>query len=489
MGARLSAPLYINDYFANMDPQRLAFAVLQAGKKPPPTDNYTYCDLGMGRGMTLCMLAAANPDCDFWGCDYDAASISDAVAMTRDMGLQNTHIYDDDFARFATRDLPQFDYIGLHGVISWVSLDVRDQIAGFLQTFLKPGGIVQVSYNALPAWSGLQALRQMMIAHMGDRSQDPVRAQKAIDFAAMLAKSRPPGLGIAPAADVIVETLLTGDPAYLIHEHLGEVQSPFHAHDVDQWLSPLGLEYVASAGLEDPQKDGLVALHLLALANAPPDPAYRRTMMDMVAGRLFRRDIFVRAPERLTRDHRMDALAGVKVGLLRTKEDIADKSDGMPTEIKAHIAAIAGALADGPLPVSDVVAANGKPAELALGYLLGLNHATLVPGRVPGQHVSAANAVLLDRAHNLQGRAALVSTEARAGIRLPWQDLMFLLAEKQGDDPVNFTLSTMRSQRGNLKKTLAEILDADDPKAIVADQFRIFYLRTRPTLKNFGVEV
>ena len=46
--------------------------------------------------------------------------------------------------------LPMFDYVTLHGVYSWVGTTVRADIVRFLRRYLKPGGAVYLSYNAMP---------------------------------------------------------------------------------------------------------------------------------------------------------------------------------------------------------------------------------------------------------------------------------------------------------------------------------------------------
>ena len=44
---------------------------------------------------------------------------------------------------------PDFDYIVLHGVYSWVNAKTRDNIRKFIASRLKKGGIVYLSYDSL----------------------------------------------------------------------------------------------------------------------------------------------------------------------------------------------------------------------------------------------------------------------------------------------------------------------------------------------------
>jgi len=43
--------------------------------------------------------------------------------------------------------LPDFDYIGLHGIWSWISDENRQVIVDFIRKKLKVGGVLYISYN------------------------------------------------------------------------------------------------------------------------------------------------------------------------------------------------------------------------------------------------------------------------------------------------------------------------------------------------------
>ena len=49
------------------------------------------------------------------------------------------------------RDVP--DFVGLHGVWSWISNANRAAVVEFLRRKLKPGGVLYISYNASPGWA------------------------------------------------------------------------------------------------------------------------------------------------------------------------------------------------------------------------------------------------------------------------------------------------------------------------------------------------
>ena len=60
-------------------------------------------------------------------------------------------LFDQSFAEFCNRgDLPHFDFIGLHGIWSWISDENRAVIVDFVRRKLAVGGVLYVSYNTQP---------------------------------------------------------------------------------------------------------------------------------------------------------------------------------------------------------------------------------------------------------------------------------------------------------------------------------------------------
>ena len=65
----------------------------------------------------------------------------DAYAMVFDE--LHSRMGDEAFDAFCTRDdLPEFDYIGLHGIWSWVSAETRLQMTAAIRRYLAPGGVL-----------------------------------------------------------------------------------------------------------------------------------------------------------------------------------------------------------------------------------------------------------------------------------------------------------------------------------------------------------
>ena len=156
---------YTHGFYGELAPSFLAFAALLQGYAAPGRDGepVTYCELGCGQGRTVNLLAGANPQVQFYANDFNPAHIAGARNLARTAKLSNVHFFDDSFAEFVSnRDLPPFDIVSLHGIYSWISEENRSHIVRFIKERLKPGGLVYISYNAMPGWAPLMPLRRML---------------------------------------------------------------------------------------------------------------------------------------------------------------------------------------------------------------------------------------------------------------------------------------------------------------------------------------
>src|SRR5262249_29155085 len=133
----------------------------------------TCCELGCGRGQTALVLASVNPQAQFHAVDFHPAHIAHARARAARAGLRNIEFHELSFdAMTGPRGapLPMFDVITLPGVWSWIPPGLRGPIIDSINPRLKPGGLVYVSYNALPAWNAIGPL-QRIIKELADSAR------------------------------------------------------------------------------------------------------------------------------------------------------------------------------------------------------------------------------------------------------------------------------------------------------------------------------
>ena len=313
MGTHISEVDYIRHFYGDLAPSFLDVLLTYAGFRAPDISGpFTYCDLGCGHGLTANILASANPNGQFYANDFNASHIEQARKLARAADNKNISFFDDDLRDFGNRGLPGFDFIVLHGVLTWVPDDVRSAIVDFIARKLNPGGVVFLSYNALPGWAPLAPLRELLNGGTeGSRSTTIAQLGEAIELIERLRQSHAGYFVANPSVERQIDTLRSADPGYVIHEYLATDMRPFYQREVCDMLRAAGVTYVASA---DP-KDHIDALNLtqdeIEILSEINDPVRRETIRDFMTNQTFRRDLFMKDPQKLDvqdRSARLDDL-------------------------------------------------------------------------------------------------------------------------------------------------------------------------------------
>src|SRR5262245_152280 len=184
-------------FVPQMTPASLALVALQHGVRPPETERFRYFELGAGFGMMTLLMAAANPEAEIWANDFLPNHVLEARTIAEEAELSNVQFLEDSFEELLNRELPEFDFIGLHGVYSWVSDENRRAIVEFIRRRLKTGGFVYVSYNSPAGFGPIAPLRQLMnsvAAAMGGTSERHVN--QAFELVSKLAEVKASYLGL-----------------------------------------------------------------------------------------------------------------------------------------------------------------------------------------------------------------------------------------------------------------------------------------------------
>lgn len=348
---------------SELNPRHARLAFLQAGLAPPAVR--TACELGFGQGVSLALHAGAS-EVRWWGTDVLPVHVDSARGLCAASGT-DVRVFASTFAEFHARtDLPLFDFIGLHGVLSWVSAATRAEIAAFLRDRLAPGGVVYASSNTLPGWSDLAPLRELATQHAARLAPDGAstveRIEAALAFMQRFLDANPMYATTNPRVAERFERMRRADRRYLAHEFFNRDWHPLHFSEVAALFADAGLEHACAAHLRD-QLDGLMLTReQQALIRAMPDPHFRETARDFATNRQFRRDYWVQTPRRLDDDARRTLWRETRVVLTSHPDDIPVKIVGERGEVglaepshRAVIAALAshrpstvGALADTP---------------------------------------------------------------------------------------------------------------------------------------------
>ncbi|MDD5328486.1 MAG: class I SAM-dependent methyltransferase [Sulfuricella sp.] len=397
---------YTGHFYPFLAPARLAYAAAINGHRAPSLERFTWCELGCGKGITALLLAALHPGGEFIACDLNPHHIEYGESLRRAAGVENLRFHAKSIGQMLDDDLPPCDFIVMHGLYSWVPAPVRDEIHAFLRRFLKPGGLVLASYNALPGWAPLQPLRQMMrtlaAAQSGDSAQ---KVRGAFDRLKRLAEGGAGYFRDVPAAAAHLDEMAQRDVRYLAHEYLTPCNTPFHFAEVAQAMAGAGLAYAGSATprhnylelMAPPEFDGLLA--------AAGSRVELETLRDFLVNTRFRRDIYIAAPAADGAAPDLSGLAFCLTGVpgrlpLKAGDESPVLFDIEP-EAQA-VAAIHALLERGPASALQIHHAAGKAtaeeSSVLIQKLVVAGHLDPCPPAAPAVGWPRVNAILVETA-------------------------------------------------------------------------------------------
>lgn len=323
---------YTYDYHAELNPHYMRLGLLNAGFRAPEIG--AACELGCGQGVSLVIHAAATLT-RWCATDVNPDHVAFARTMARSSGI-DVQIDNDAIADMVDRtDLPDFDYIAVNGVWSWVTDHNRQAIVEFARRRLKPGGVLYVSYNALPGSGAIEPLRHLLAEHASTASRNqPIvdRIQAALSFAEQLSATRPGYLQDHPKVAGELGKLRELDQRYLAHEYFSGNWQPMHFSAVAERLAAAELQFACSAFYSE----AVDALHMdptqRSLLAAIDDPVFRQTARDFLVNQRFRRDFWVKGGgNRLSGKERTAALRDERVVLVAHQPEL-------PLKIRAILA-------------------------------------------------------------------------------------------------------------------------------------------------------
>ena len=295
---------YTHGYYRELSPTMIATALESKGVTPPDlAAPLNYCELGFGFGVSLVANAACFPHMRFFGNDFNPEHVAYARKLADDAGLDNVELFDDGFDELLQRDLPQMDFITMHGVYSWVSPAQRQVILDFIERRLKPGGVVYVSHNTLPGWAAQMPLRQLIHRHVIRAGVHRSPADQLKDALGVMNELEALGaryFEACPSASARLAELSEADPHYAAHEYFNPYWQPQYVYEVADQMGSAGLARSASALLEEHVDAAWMEADAQARLEAEPDPVWRETWRDVIVNQAFRRDLYTRGAAALS---------------------------------------------------------------------------------------------------------------------------------------------------------------------------------------------
>nr|WP_198983873.1 methyltransferase regulatory domain-containing protein [Herbaspirillum sp. ASV7] len=452
---------YTYGYYPGMNPARLPLAFAFHGLQAPTVQSA--CELGFGQGLSTNFHAAAST-VRWWGNDFNPHQAAFAQELAAASG-SDAQMEDSSFSRFCRRDdLPDFDFIALHGIWSWVSQENRAIIFDFIDRKLKPGGVLYVSYNTQPGWSAFMPLRDLLVQHTqqaGNEEQGlptAARIDAALAFATRMFEADPVYAQANPFMRDRLKLLQQQSHSYLAHEYFNRDWHAESFADMHRQLAQAGLQFACSSHYADHLDMANLTPAQRQLMQEIGDPVLQQSVRDFMVNQQFRRDYWVRGAQVMDERQRVQALALQSVVLLTEPDKVPLTIQNVASEITLNrliYEPILQALSDyQPHTLVDLAASlahrnlNLSQVLDSVLMLIGTGHAAPLPAETDAaaraqvaRRTGALNAYLLQRAAlplpvaEAGDIGHLVSPVTGGGVRVDRIEQLFLLARQDcGDD-------------------------------------------------------
>jgi SAM-dependent methyltransferase len=335
--------------------------------------------------------------------------IEHARQLCADGNVRNLTLHAVDFATANEIDLPNFDYIVVHGVYSWVAPSVREDVERFIDRHLKPGGLAFVSYNAMPGRANdvpfQHLLRALADASTGDSNE---KFAKAMSQVRAYREAGAPALAQSYAATTAWEHWkYKQTAAYFVHEYLAGSWCSLYVTEVRAAMTRIGLVPAGSATIYDNFDSFMLRKSARRALADVHDADLRGLIRDFFIDQRFRRDVFARGARQIGDEERSKRLLGSVFDLRRPAELVQYETSTPAGCVKFDnraSRAIVAALAPGPRTLASITAEGLSSADL-LANALALFAANQIRPVGPGwAEIEPLNRAFLSR---LDGPEAL----------------------------------------------------------------------------------
>jgi len=497
---------YTFGYYTELNPLRIKFAFLNQGLVFPEIG--TACELGFGQGYST-NLHAAGSVVQWHGTDFNPSQASFARELADAAGA-GAQLFDEAFSEFSERtDLPDFDYIALHGIWSWISNENRQVIVDFIRKKLKVGGVLYISYNTLPGWAAFAPMRHLMTEHaetLGSEGRGIVsRIDGAIDFAEKLLATNPLYLKANPLVSERLSKMKDGNRHYLAHEYFNRDWHPMHFATMANWLQGAKVQYACSAHYLDHVDIVNLTPEQKAFLGEIPDPMFRQSVRDFMVNQQFRKDYWVKGARQITVLEQAERLRGLRVVLISHRPDVSLKVNGSLGEAEMSdqiYDPILNFLSDHKPKsleqINQVVAGQGivfSQVVQSIMVLAGAGHLVLAQDEAvvakAKKNTDKLNSQLVKKARGSSDVAYLASPVSGGGYPVNRFQQLFLLAiaqgKKQPAEWVQIVWQIIAAQGQKLLKEGKTLETAEENIAELEAQAQVFAEKQLPILKALQI--
>jgi len=496
---------YTYGYYQELNPLRASLAFLNAGLVAPEFG--TACELGFGQGLSANMHAAASV-CSWHGTDFNPAQAGFAQELACVSG-SNAQLFDEAFAEFAQRDMPKFDYIGLHGIWSWISDENRAVIVDFIRKKLKVGGVLYISYNTLPGWGTFAPMRHLMTEHAEIVGADGVgivsRIEGALDFTEKLLATNPLFARANPLVNEKIKQIKSQNRHYLAHEYFNRDWHPMHFGTMAKWLESAKLTYACSAHYLDYVEAVNLTAEQQAFLKDIHDPMFKQTVRDFMVNQQFRKDYWVKGARRLTTLEQAQGLRDQRFVMTAHRHDVSLKVTGAlgeATLTEEIYSPVLDLMADHKIRTLAQIEQAVKEAGITFAQLIQAvlvlcgngtfsavqDDAAITKAK---KHTDKLNTHLMLKARSNNDITFLASPVTGGGVMVGRFQQLFLLALQQGkkkpEDWAAFVSQILAAQGQKIVKEGQPLETAEEQLTELTSQANEFAIKVLPIFKSLQI--
>ena len=217
------------------------------GLTPTRIEECRVLDLACSDGGHLIAMASEFPGSEFLGIDLSENELTSGKDLIHKLGLKNVTLEKRSILDI-DRELGQFDYIIARGVFSWVPFEVQEKILSICSNNLATHGIAYINYSVYPGGHIDDALRRIMLYHIGEMRGTKERAEKAREILEFLSDTMATDHPFRPRLEGILS--MRGRPdleSLFYHEYLNSKTESSYVSDFVDRAHRNGLRFLCEA--------------------------------------------------------------------------------------------------------------------------------------------------------------------------------------------------------------------------------------------------
>jgi len=493
---------YTHGYYFGLNPLNLNLAFTFAGIKPPLIKNA--CELGFGQGISI-NFHSADKSINWFGNDFNPAHVN--FARELNTTIDNTaFLSEDDFETFCkNQDLPNFDFIALHGIWSWVSASNRSIIIEFIKNKLNVGGVVYVSYNSQNAWSNMIPVRDLMTYYAD--VMEPSGSGRiggingALQFIEKLESVNPKFLNSNPILKQRIKRIQKQSREYLAHEYFNKDWEAVNFAKLNESFGKAKLSYVAPSNHLDAIDEINLSKDQQKLLSEMKDPVLHQIVKDFCVNSQFRAEYWIKGPIKLSKFDQINSVRKIRVQLIENAQSITLKTQGDLGEIELSeriYKPILDFLSDFKTRSISEIEYHLKNKEINISLILqcimvligkrslGLVHEEDCIKSIQGK-TNKINKYLINHAFGSDEIRYIVSPRTLTGIIVGRIEKMFIASMQLGKNNTKdwaiYAWETITSQGQRVLKNNKEIKDKKEGTIFLTEKAEDFKKKRVPILK------